>query len=51
MSIELGGHIFSTPHLKLEESVRVWRALGISVMDLGNGADLDPNVVGAESGT
>ena len=47
MPIQLGGHIFSTPHLKLEESVRVWRALGISVMDLGNGADLDPDVVGA----
>lgn len=47
MPIELGGHIFSTPHLKLEEAVRVWRALGISAMDLGNGADLDPDVVGA----
>ena len=35
------------PHLKLEESVRVWRALGMSVMDLGNGGDLDPDVVGA----
>ena len=37
MSIELGGLRFSTPHLKLEESVRVWRTLGTSVMDLGNG--------------
>ncbi len=48
MSIELGGHIFSTPHLELEEAVRVWRALGISVMDLGNGRDLDPEAVAAD---
>lgn len=43
MSIELGGHISSTPHLKLEESARVWRVLGVSVVDLGCGADLDLN--------
>ena len=47
MPIELGGHIFSTPHLVLEEAVRIWRALGISVMDLGNGRDLNPEVVAA----
>ena len=46
MSIELGGHIFSTPHLKPEQSVRVWQALGISVMDPGNGVVLDRYVVG-----
>ena len=47
MPIELGGHIFSTPHLVLEEVVRIWRALGISVMDLGNGRDLNPEMVAA----
>ncbi len=46
MSIEVGGHISSTAHLKPEESVRVWQALGISVMDLGSGVVLDRSVVG-----
>ena len=45
MAIELGGHLFSTPHCTLEESARIWHALGIRVMDLGNGRDLDPNHV------
>ena len=48
MSIRLGGHIFSTPHCTVEESARIWRALGIEVMDLGNGRDLDPVTVASD---
>ena len=49
MPIQLGGHISSTPHLKLDESDRVWRGPGASVKNLGNGAD-QALVIGAEAG-
>ena len=45
MGIELGGHLFSTPHCTVEESARIWHALGVRVMDIGNGRDLDPDYV------
>lgn len=45
MAIELGGHLFSTPQCTIEESARIWHSLGLRVMDIGNGRDLDPDHV------
>ncbi len=47
MGIRLGGHLFSMPFCTVEEAALIWRALGIDVMDLGNGRDLHPDYVAA----
>ncbi|MBM4436562.1 MAG: sugar phosphate isomerase/epimerase [Actinobacteria bacterium] len=47
MPIRLGGHLFSFPACTVEEAARITRALGVDVMDLGNGRDLDPDYVAA----
>lgn len=47
MPIRLGGHLFSFPACTVEEAARVTRALGVEVMDLGNGRDLNPDHVAA----
>ncbi len=50
MPITLGTHLFSFPLCTTEEAARITRVLGMDVMDLGNGRDLDPEAVAENVG-
>lgn len=42
MPIPLGCHLWTFPHCTVAEAAGIIRALGLALMDLGNGPDFDP---------